>query len=316
MKNVPGPFRFILISCLMAGIPITTSAQIWKNMGKKIEQKVEDQASRRLERKIDQAIDKSFDSVENAADEAVKSDSKTKKESKEEAQQKSKSESNSSSVPNMAAIMNALGHQNAAPLISSYDFKVGVTYQITTQSGKGKNDNMVNMTLWISEKPYVGMDTDAGKKMFMVMDGERMITFMEESKAYMVMSTNALQASVAEEAGKSETPGEFSISRIGSEKILGYDCDVYLVKTDENESKIWLTNHLGVSPGKAYLSSFSTMMKNSKTSIPQNLNVVSGVMLKMESVNTKSKEEVKMVATQVNKDGKTIDTSEYKSLGF
>src|SRR5690606_25011332 len=130
-------------------------------------------------------------------------------------------------------------------------------------------------TLWISENPYMGMATDANNSMFMVMDGEKMITFMEQNKTYMVLGGAMFQGAVAaaaEEAENDSNPSDFSISKVGTEKILGYDCDVYEMKSDATVAKVWLTNALGVSPGSAFMSSFSALMKNNKTQLPSNFN--------------------------------------------
>ena len=322
------PITLLAFGFLWICNPDQAQGQIWKNMGKKIEKKVEDQASRRLERKIDQAIDKGFDSVENAADEAVRSDNKPKSEdtkaggeSAQPSQATGASSTTTTDTPSADAIYKALGIQNsanAAPLTGTYDFKVGVTYETTVSSQKSKEKNP-GFTLWISENPYMGMATDANNSMFMVMDGEKMITFMEQNKTYMVLGGAMFQGAVAaaaEEAENDSNPSDFSISKVGTEKILGYDCDVYEMKSDETVATVWLTNALGVSPGSAFMSSFSTLMKNNKTQLPSNFNQAAGVMLKMESKNTKDQEEISLVATQISQNGKSIDASQYKSMGF
>src|SRR5690554_5083795 len=64
------PAAFIGLLFLMA-VPMESNAQIWKNLGRKLEQKVENEASRRAERKLDQAINKGFDKLEDSADKAI-----------------------------------------------------------------------------------------------------------------------------------------------------------------------------------------------------------------------------------------------------
>src|SRR5690606_21156077 len=196
---------------------------------------------------------------------------------------------------------------NAAPPADTYTFKLGVTYLITTSN---KKDKPQNITMWISDKDYVGMNIAAQKSMFMVMDGGRMIAFMEDKKTYMSLGagmTDALMKEAGKQTGEDIDPN-VKFEKTGTETLLGYTCDVYRITTTDGVSKVWIAPSIEVS---GFMKSFAAMSRNSK--IPVN-GPASGMMLKMESKDTKSGDTFTMTATELHKTPKTLKTSDYKSM--
>lgn len=274
---------------------INTEAQIWKNIEKKVGKKIEQQADKRLERKIDKTIDKGFDKLEDAAEAKPNSD------------KQANPPANKKAEPGTQEILRAMGSSGDTPLADEYSFKMGVTYQVATSS---KKDKPQTMTLWISDKDYIGMNAAAQKSMFMVMHGGRMIAFMEDKKTYMSLGaglTDALMKEAEKQAGDDVDPN-VKFEKTGTETLLGYACDVYRITTTDGVSKVWIAPSIGVS---GFMKSFAAMSRNSK--IPTN-GPANGMMLKMESKDAKSGEIYTMTATEVHKTPKVIKTSGYKSM--
>lgn len=279
---------FVIIICSLVGK--SAEAQIWKNIEKKVGKKIEQQADRRLERKIDKTIDKGFDKLEDAAE------SKSTKPASKPANEKDYNEA-----------IRTIGGSNEVILEDVYNFKIGVTYQVVTSNKKNKAQNM---TMWISDKDYIGMNTAAQKSMFMIMDKGRMIAFMEDKKTYMSLGAGLTDALIKEAENQAEEDDDLNVKfeKTGIETLLGYACDVYKVTTADGVSRIWIAPSIGVS---GFMKSFAAMSRNSK--IPTH-GPASGMLLKMESNDTKSGEIFTMTATEIQKTPKILNTSNYKSM--
>lgn len=294
-----------LIALFIIATPQETEAQIWKNLGRKVEQKVEQQASRRLERRIDKTIDKGFDEAEKAADNAVKGDGK---------QQKSGETTSSGSASGSGSSMDMSGMFGGGNVAvkDQYRFNLGIDYEM--QTGDKKSDQL-NMSMWFSPAGYVGMASTAGKETtFSVIDSDNMVIFMESQKTYMAMSNQMLTKignAAIEEADKSDSEN-VKMTRLSDEKILGYTCRVYRMVTEDGEAKIWVTTELEANP-------FSVLegLRNMSNQIQMSgeLKNLNGAMLKMESKDTKNKQTMVMQATKVHKQEKAINTSDYKKMG-
>lgn len=320
-KHMKTPILYPLLTIfLLSLLPDMAAAQIWKDFGKKVEKKIEDQASRRLERKVDKTIDKGMDKVEQAADDAVKGDGKTPA-AKEPAKGQTtgsvaKGNSKTTDAATPAEKQTIPDLQAAAANVSiseSYDFPLGISYDMQTDAKNSRQST----TMWFGKEDYIGMSVSAQKDMFMVMQNSNMVTFMLKQKKYMALGSGMMKGvlnTAAEEASKEDKVEDFSIKKIGTEKILNYNCDVYEVKSSEYTTKIWLTQDLGVE-GTHFMSAFS-MMAKSQRKFPDIRNQAGGLMLKMEGKSTKDKDTMLMEATQIHSEGFKFNTSGYSSLGF
>lgn len=298
--------KSMLIITLLFLAGNVTQAQIWKNAEKKIGKKIEDKASQRAERKVDKAIDKGLDKVEEAPNQ---------KEAEQKEQKTSDTETTPApSAPSQAAHPSAPGlNKSNVALPEKYSFTLGITYEVKEDASKSKKGE--EMTTWYGEDVYLGMEAE--KSMFMVMDIKRnaMVNFMEEGKMYMVISNDFSTAlPVGEEDNKTPAGKMPTIEKVGNENILGYDCIIYQVTTDEGVSKVWYTNALKV----GYNNFMAAMAQSAKK---QNAGasmrgMPEGVMLKMESKEKGSNKMMTMMATAVHKNGKTILVSSYKPMGY
>lgn len=278
-------------------VPKSTEAQIWKDAGNKLKKKLENQASQRLERQIDNTINKSLDKAENAATDAVKGGEKKSSESE-----------------NPYGNMSSPFGKSDVKMSEEYNFQLGISYNLEI-SGSKKKEKVPATTMWFGKEEYMGMSTEQEKNVFMVLDQGAMITFMEKEKMYMVIggSTAILEQAIAEEG--EEDLVDYTFEKIGSEKIIGYDCEIYEVKTEDNQVRVWLTEDLKIEAGH-FMKAFSVIAKNTNSNT-LNLNPkTGGIMLRMVSTDIKSNETMTMQATEVHNKGKNIITGEYKSFGF
>lgn len=300
----------LLVFAVASIIPTHADAQILKNLGRKVEKKVENQINRRVERRIDKAIDKTFDTVEEGVDDAVKGDGQN-------TSSQTTTKTDGSSSGSIGSLFG--GSQNVA-IKDQYTFVVGVSYDMTSTEGTTV-EKLPGTTLWLSNEAYIGMASQMQQGMFMVMDEGGMITFMEDQKRYMAMSANAMGqlAGAAAEQAEFETPDdvEYSFKRVGSEAILGLPCEIYEIQTDESKARVWITQAVDIPTG-AYgmaLASLSQMQRG-KSQLPDLSSQPSGLMLKMESTDQGTGQQIVMEAIAVHRDGKTFQTAGYQSLGL
>lgn len=291
--------QLLFFSVLLFLIQNNAEAQIWKNAGKKIGKKIEQKADQRLEKKVDKAIDKTLDEVEEAPNAA----------SKPKNEEASETPNASASTPNLQGL-GAIGMVEVN-LPSSYQFDVGVTY--TTQEGKKKSNEM---TIWYSNKPF--MATEIENNIFSVMDinQKAMISFMQESNMYMAISTDFSSFVTNTDQKIEDNDQNATIEKVGTENILGYNCDKYKFTSDDTEGYIWYTNELKVNYSNFFMAFAQTFQKG-KNKNQDNFNGMPyGVMMKMESIDKKSKKTSSFIATTVHANGKKFNTSGYTPLSY
>ncbi|HZH55097.1 MAG TPA: DUF4412 domain-containing protein [Sphingobacteriaceae bacterium] len=297
-----------VMGLLFALTPAHSDAQILRNITKRVTEKVEQEANRRAERKIDQAINKGFDEIETSFEEQLKASAGN----------------DSAGTALLEQIMGGLSAD--IQVRDSYDFKVGITYDMIIQE-QGQSESEKNvMSMWFADAPYVGSEAaQGGQSMFSVIDDGQIIMFNEKDMVYMGISSNTMDAigRSAREAGAKVTEGEEgeedlpvgSMRQLADENILGYSCKVYEFKTDDMTSKVWYTEALGVNMFEAYASSAAGLTRYMSSEVPKEARDFNGVLMKMESHDQDGSVMI-MEATEVHKNGKTIKTSEYNRMGL
>lgn len=190
-----------------------------------------------------------------------------------------------------------------ATVDKDYSFKMRINYEMKGSSSRDNNE----MELWIGNGPYMGMTTDAQQDAFIVIDDDKMVTFREQEKTYMAFNFNTFAGKVVDAAVENQEDGEVSIKKIGKEKIVGYNCDIYEVTGDDGVSKMWITEE--ITAGN-FTGSFANLTKNNK--IPE-ITPGSGLMLKLESKGKKKSDDFSMAATSADKTNKEFKTSEYRN---
>ena len=314
-----------LIVFLMS--PFISEAQIWKDMGKKIEKKVEQQADRRLERKIDKTIDKGFDKIEEATEvknkeKKEKTKNNKKSSTKEESDENSTDDDDSvdfskvfeqlgkepaggeNSSFDASSILKSMGFggSEAPPPAKTYTFNLGVDYEITTD-----NQEPIMFIMKLSDNDYMGMSPPMGQEAFMIMQNGFTYTFLKDQMKYMVVDMNEMMEKAVAKAEETEPDSQVGFKKIGTETILGYKCDIYQITTEEGVTKMSIANGI---PIEGFLGNLSAMAKNAK--IPKNA-PGSGLPLKIETKNNEGDIFV-MLAKKVDKQKFEFKASEYKSL--
>lgn len=302
MKNLSmkQSLPYLLIAVVLVGFPMVSSAQLLKGLGKKIEKKIERETNRRVERQVDKAIDKGMDKVEKTAEGAVKGSGN----------QRNGNNNETSTARNPYDFRS--GGSSDVSIADTYNFTLGVTYEVSSEEQRKPTE----MTMWFGGDDYIGMSVPMQKDVFMIMHGANMVTFMQKEKKYMALGsgmTAGILGAAAAEAEEDEDV-EFSINKIGTERILNYNCNVYEAKSSEYVTKLWLTEELGIDAGH-FMASFSTLVK-STGKFPNVGNNAGGLLLKMEGKSTQDKGAMIMEATAIDKNGLQFNTTGYSNFGF
>ncbi|MBX2951216.1 MAG: DUF4412 domain-containing protein [Leadbetterella sp.] len=125
---------------------------------------------------------------------------------------------------------------------SAYTFNASMTYKMTTVNRKGKSSSMTTKYYFSPKSTTIGMkmlsssDNAGGGLDFMVMDisQAKVFTFMESK---MVIGMALRQDKVNEMMEKEN--GAISVTKTAEKKtIMGYDCEGYAVKNDNDKSDI------------------------------------------------------------------------------
>lgn len=305
-KNI---FRHVTMVALLIGfIPELSEAQILKRITKRVGEKIEREATRRADRKVDEAINKGFDKVEEGLEGSNQKDA-------------AKASSSTDMASRMEALMGGLSAD--VKLKDTYDFKVGVTYEMRVPEGKG-SDGPTQMAMWFANEPYVGSEVEQGNnRMMSVIDDGQIIMFNDTDKSYMAISSQSLGAlsqAAQDAAGDMELDdedlGEVTMKRLGSENILGYTCQGYEFSTEAATTRIWYTEELNINMFAAFLGSMGTLINHTTSELPKEAMDVNGVMMRMESHDKATGDRMIMEAKQVHTQGKTIVSSDYKRMGL
>jgi hypothetical protein len=124
------------------------------------------------------------------------------------------------------------------------------------------------------------------------------------------MDLKNIQKTIIDSAPDDEGPSNYKMEKIGTEKILGYKCEIYKITDEDSESIISITPDIHIT---GFMKTFASMSRNSK--LPT-MDVIPGMLMRMESKDLKKKGDgMKMIATEIIKTPKTIKSSEYKSFG-
>lgn len=152
---------------------------------------------------------------------------------------------------------------------------------------------------------------------FMVYDmkNQAAVNIMPAQKMYMVIDLKKMKEKMKSKTDNQESDKPIITKTGKTEKILGYNCEQYLIKTNKAESLVWVTKDLGID-GAAFAKSFGEIMGNQENSSPINTYGLSGVMMKVEGKEKDSNDKFTLVATKVHKDGKSVDVTGFKKMNM
>ena len=210
---------------------------------------------------------------------------------------------------------------------ASYEFNTNVTYQMEFSSKD--NSSIVDYGMWFSENEnYMGTQVknikskekeqqDMPASMLSVIDekNKTMIIFMEDQKIAQVLSMEKIKEISMEENEAENANTDFEgLKKTGkTKKILGYTCEEFVAVNDENNFSIWVTDELELFQKSMFYSINESLGGNTFRNIPKD---AEGFMMEMHFENLVNGEKGKMIVTEINKQSKSINTSEYQYMNL
>jgi hypothetical protein len=145
------------------------------------------------------------------------------------------------------------GMMEPAPTESEYSFTGFMIMEVTSTDKKGKSEEPVRINYLLSKQTeFMGMDFQDPKKpensTTTIMDtkNEAMVMLMssdgQKSSFTIKMEYEKVQELVDEEAEKQLENPEYKLTKTGNTKtILGYDCEEWMVVSEDGEGRYWIT---------------------------------------------------------------------------
>ena len=206
------------------------------------------------------------------------------------------------------------GKASKVKLPETYNFEYIYKLKLTHKKGD------VNLDYYLKEEAnYFGFDTaemtkgSADTNIFMVMDAEREITAMfMDMMGKKVVQKSKLKTS--DFTSKQEDMSDYDFKQIESKTINGYDCEGYLAENDKVKITYYITDDVPVS--------FNQMFGDNVKNLPKEFNAdimkkyaEKGLMMEMNYEDKKkSKNNITMQCTSLEKTDFSIDTSKYGSM--
>ncbi len=235
-----------------------------------------------------------------------------------------------SSLPgvDMDKIMKSIGSD--VEVDESYDFSGFATLEITGVDEKGKPIEPVLFKSYFSENPNItGMEFSENNKKqedlyVMILDFNRNLSISlfenEGQKMRMAFEYNYAQMSAAVPTEDMEEPineTDVSFKKTGNSKtILGFDCDEYLIETEENQTNYWVTQKPinGQASFWAKNNPFLTSkMEENNPGLFENL--PTGNMLEAYIVSKKDKSVMEMKVLEINEnEARSFIMAEYPGM--
>ena len=199
-------------------------------------------------------------------------------------------------------------------LPATYDFDYIYKLKMTHKKG-----DMVLDYYLKKDGDYFGFDSpemakaNANAKMFMVMDANLNVTamFMEMMGKKMVQKTkmNNMYSNTGDYDGS-----DYNFKEIESKTIMGYDCDGYVTENDKIKMTFYMTDDVPVSFNKVFGANMKNLPKGFDPELMKKY-AENGLMMEMIFEDKKkSKNNVNMQCTGLDKTDFSINTSEYGSM--
>ncbi|MGB2868227.1 MAG: DUF4412 domain-containing protein [Bacteroidota bacterium] len=136
------------------------------------------------------------------------------------------------------------------PLIGALSLAALIGSAAFAQSFEGvvqmtvKGENGENAITYMMKDDVVRMEFEGGRRGPMVMlrnnKEDKTIVLMSEMKSYMEMTMPQVPKD------KEGAPVKGKVTKTGkTEKILGYDCDQFIVKNEDKETEVWAAKGIG-----------------------------------------------------------------------
>lgn len=150
-------------------------------------------------------------------------------------------------------------------------------------------------------------------KMFMVMDAELEINamFMDMMEKKMVQKT---EMKASDFNAKDEDMSDYNFKKIDSKTINGYECEGFVSENDKHKITFYITDDVPVSFNQTFGSNVKNLPKSFDTDWMKKY-AENGLMMEMiYEDKKKSKNNITMQCTDLEKTDFSIDTSKYSSM--
>lgn len=204
------------------------------------------------------------------------------------------------------------GKANKVQIPANYDFTWIVKMEMKTKKHTfGMDYYMKEDTKYFGIKNDMLAKQGQGGDIFMVMDIDLEVTsmFME------MMGKKIIQKTSIKGIGDTvENDDSYTYEKIGSKTILGYHCDGFKAENDEHSITFYVSNEVPVS--------FTQLWDADKKTMPKGFNTAwmkkyaeNGAVLEMQfDDKKKSKNNMIMTCTGIEKTDFSIKTTDYKSM--
>lgn len=209
------------------------------------------------------------------------------------------------------------------PIEANYEFNTNVVYEMENVSKD--ESTVIDYGMWFSKNEnYMATEIksieskeknqqDMPSNMFTVLDekNKTMVVFMEDQKMAQLVSMESIKDIAIEENEKINTDLTDLKKSGRTKKILGYTCEEYVLEDADNKFSIWTTDELELTRKNMFFNLGESLGSNNFKNIPKG---ASGLMMEMHYEDVLNGESGKMIAKEINKQLKSINSSEYQYM--
>jgi len=209
------------------------------------------------------------------------------------------------------------------PIEANYEFNTNVVYEMENVSKD--ESTVIDYGMWFSkDENYMATEIksieskekgqqDMPSNMFTVLDekNKTMVVFMEDQKMAQLVSMESIKDIAIEENENINTDLKELKKSGQTKKILGYTCEEYVLEDADNKFSIWTTDELELTRKNMFFNLGESLGGNTFKNIPKG---ASGLMMEMHYEDVLNGESGKMVAKEINKQFKSINSSEYQYM--
>ncbi len=322
----------LLMLTVGAGVHFQAQAQFIKRLKRSVQNKVEDKAIETTEKGIDKAFDK-------GEEELWESMEKERNQGEDSVYSEDDSDDATMGGDNMPGLqkkyMKMMGGGAPIEIADVYTFTKKIRYHIISESKEEQGS--MDYTLWLNpEEGYTGGELSNFKdeykrpeneemSLLTIIDNkhEAMIMLMPEQKLATVISTATPEGMEdemvkVEEVDDDKYDGEnVTFKKTGrTKKILGYNCEEYIVTASDSKSSIWVTKEME-DYDEALLKS---MKDDSPFILTEGFDELEGMMMEMnvEATDDETGDEVTMAmkVVEVSDEPVKFDMSDYQKMNI
>jgi len=290
------------LTCLL--LCLTISAQT----GDRVKNRAENRANQRVDQKVDQAVDRTVDKIEGLFRKKKNTEDPNQEEVPGEADNTSEAETAEMPGGGIFGGANTNGkfepYENPVPMSFSMD--------VTSTNSRGKEDQaIIHLTL----------DTRATGMVMESEDGNARVLFDNQDGFMTVISENKgeLQGFRMRQPQMDYTKaipeeGEYTITATGNSRVIdGYNCQEYLIESEDGTTHSWVTTELDVDMA-AMARAMTAQARQTKKSGGQQFYNIEGFPIESTTVSKNGKETTVSHFYNV-KIGADIDKSVFDTSG-